>query len=132
MEKVSAGDGEVAIPKALGDYRGEPEPPIMVVDQPLPASIAGLSGPGGFSKTSTAMALTMNLVTGRDIAGHRVLRSGPVLFVTKEDNVNIFRWRFAQMLRRGDWSADERKMILRGIRIYEPQVKACRIMKAGS
>lgn len=70
----------------------QPSPP-MIVTGLLPASVGTLVGPGGVSKTSLLIHLSIQLILGRDWWGFPVEKPGPVLIFTKEDEMGIFRKR---------------------------------------
>jgi hypothetical protein len=67
-----------------------PEPEWRIEGVLPKIGVGQLTGPAGSGKTSVAVGLAMCLATGRaDWHGHKVLQSGPVLYVPLEDPIGV-------------------------------------------
>lgn len=78
----------------IGDvFAKAPPAPPFVVDRLLPRAHGVENAIGGAGKTTRHIWEAVHIILGRDLYGQRVLQSGPVLIVTKEDDLPLFRHR---------------------------------------
>jgi len=77
------------------DYFAEPlpQPPEFIIADILPLDVCVLSGASGSSKTTLELNQGHHVILGLDWHGHKILRPGPVIYLTAEDKRETFRWR---------------------------------------
>ncbi len=89
----------------------EQQPPPFVVERILPEGEAGSCvSPGGGNKSTLKLFESVHIILGRDLYGRRVLKSGVVLCVSKEDRAELIDYRL--------------KKICRGLRLSEAELRA--------
>jgi RecA-family ATPase len=70
----------------------------FVVDKLFPVDVGLLTATGGVGKTTFVLNAAIDFVLNRPIAGHEVLERGKVLFITGEDNHEIYGIRLRNMI----------------------------------
>jgi RecA-family ATPase len=74
-------------------------PRSMIVEGLLAQSVFGLVGPGAVSKTTLALHLSIRTILGLDWWGFPVVRPGPVVFYSAEDDALEFHRRIQALLK---------------------------------
>jgi hypothetical protein len=82
----------------VGDvFSKAPPSPPFVVDNLLPRAHGVENAIGGAGKTTRHIWEAVHILLGRALYGRRVWQPGPVLFVTKEDDHELFRHRIHEV-----------------------------------
>jgi RecA-family ATPase len=71
---------------AAYDWRSARATRPSVVAHWFSEDIGHIAAPGGVGKTTLLLWQAIHIILGRDLFGHRVVRKGPVVYVTKEDD----------------------------------------------
>ncbi|SHI71012.1 AAA domain-containing protein [Shimia gijangensis] len=112
--------------ESLALFRAEPlgadfmdrdiAPPEMLVQGMIPIAPFGMVGAGGASKTTLAIKMGLHVITGRPLWGQSVMRTGPVVMVTKEDTRDEFNYRLQQIIKQDadPFLPHERAQIMKG------------------
>jgi hypothetical protein len=97
----------------IGDvFTSVPPQPPFVVERLLPRAHGVENAIGGAGKTTRHIWEAAHIILGRDLYGCRVLQPGTVLFVSKEDDLPLFRHRIHEVVASmPDLSAQDRKRI---------------------
>jgi len=104
-----------ATSRCTGLFERESEPREAIVEGVIHATNGALIGPGGVSKTTLSIREGMHLVLARDVWMRRVLRPGPVLFITGEDSKADFEYRLQRIADAMHLTPTERKRVADGI-----------------
>ncbi len=96
----------------LGDvYSAEPQAPNFIVYPILPQTAGNESAIGGAGKSSRHQYEAIHINLGLPLYGCPVVRPGPVLFVTREDDAAVARYRMHHIMRAmGLSDADARRV----------------------
>lgn len=97
----------------VGPHLAEAEnySPAEIVAGLLPGDAGGIVAPGGMGKTSVNLWLTIHVCLGRPIAGHDVVRPGPVVYITAEDDAATLRGRLAAICKAMGLSEAEKRTV---------------------
>lgn len=93
----------------------EPPEREFIIERVMPVTNGALFAPGGIGKTTLTIREAIHIVLGRDIWLRRVLRPGPVLFLTGEDSREDFALRLHRLADAMQLSPLERKQVAAGI-----------------
>ncbi len=97
------------LPATLFAQRPPPYP--FVIEGLLPEAPGLFVAAGGTGKTRLTLWEAVHIILGRDFLGHKV-REGRVLFVTAEDDREVFDARLYDLAEAMELTANQRKLIL--------------------
>jgi hypothetical protein len=104
----------------VGDcFTHEPERPRFVVDSFLPMAVGQENSPGGAGKTTRQAWESIHIIIGRLLYGRAILKQGPVLIATKEDGMDIFKYRLHQVAKAMDLSDAEQKLLAQHFHVLD-------------
>jgi hypothetical protein len=93
--------------------------PTCIVERMFYADVGTVIAPGGVGKTTLMLYISMRVVLGLPIFGERVLRPGPVLFITAEDNRELLVARLRACMDFDNLTAAQRQQVMDGVRIVD-------------
>jgi hypothetical protein len=114
------------------DFHHEPKPHEFIVDGIVPVCNGVLVAPGGVGKTTLTIFEAINIILARDVWHRRVLRPGPVLFITGEDARDDFQSRLYWLADAMNLSATERKQVAQSIFIEDVSTRITRLAELNS
>lgn len=76
-----------------------PPDPDIIVENLLLMDACGFVAPGGTGKTTLAIYEAVHIILGRPLWGRRVIKPGPILFLTAEDSRQILESRLFHICR---------------------------------
>jgi RecA-family ATPase len=104
----------------IGDiFARPPEKPKFIVQDFYPVACGQENSVGGAGKTTRKLWEKVHIILGKALYGKPILQPGPVLFVTKEDGADIFRYRLYHILRAMDLSPAEQKRVLDNFHVLD-------------
>ncbi|MBI3043232.1 MAG: bifunctional DNA primase/polymerase [Betaproteobacteria bacterium] len=104
----------------IGDiFTNPPVRPRFIVQDFYPVACGQENSVGGLGKTTRRLWEAVHLILGRPLYGYPVLRSGPVLIVTKEDGADIFRYRMHRVAMAMDLSPADQKRITQNLHVLD-------------
>jgi hypothetical protein len=118
-----------AIAKVRADlFENRPLPPEYVVRDLLPRACGARVAEGGTGKTSLSIAEAVHIVLGRPLYGREVLRPGPVVFVTAEDEREVIEYRLHRVIEGMRLSPEQRRHVVDNLYIEDKSDTICRLV----
>ena len=111
-------------------FADTPEMPAFIIDNFMPLEVGVVSATGGMGKTTLVLWMAIHIAIGRDVFGHKVLRPGPVLFVTGEDNRQIFHHRLWHLCKSLDLTDGEKQLVAKNIYVEDVSTRVARLAEA--
>ena len=91
-----------------------PPPPKVLVNGIIPCAPFMWVGPGGVSKTTTAIKLLIHIILGRPLWGRTVEHPGPVVMLSREDPSDVFCYRLHRVCAAMGLSQQEQRAVAEG------------------
>jgi AAA domain len=91
---------------------GVPYDPPKVIERYLLRDVSGISGPGGWGKTTLLIYEAVHVITGRPLYGRQILQTGGVVMITKEDSREITFGRLNEICRALKLTKKEQQKVL--------------------
>ena len=107
-----------------------PAPPEHIVQDHTLRTVGAFVGPGGLGKTTLKLCEAVHIVLGRPLYGLEVMRPGPVLYLTAEDEAEIARWRLARIVQDMHLSRPELEHVAANVLIEDATRFPCRFVDA--
>jgi hypothetical protein len=112
------------------DLTTRPTPPEFIVSGVLPREVGVLSATGGTGKTTFLLDAAISIALGEPLAGHRVERPGPVVFVTGEDDANIFHHRLFALCDARGLTPEQRETVRQSVHVEDVSRTVSRFAEA--
>lgn len=95
--------------------RGRP----VIVEEMYFADVGHIAAPGSTGKTTVLLHHCIQIAIGGNIFGHEVLQSGPVVYVTAEDDAESIQYRLGQMCKELELSKDDVDLVCMNVHIID-------------
>jgi RecA-family ATPase len=95
--------------------RGRPE----IVEGMYFADVGHIAAPGSTGKTTVLLYHCIQIAIGGIIFGHEVLQSGPVVYVTAEDDAESIQYRLGQMCKELELTNDDIDLVCGNVQIID-------------
>jgi len=106
----------------------EPQAGVEFVVEDLFSNDVGLLiAPGGVGKSTLVQNMSLRIILGGELFGHRVSRSGPVLVISGEDDVRRFRHRLAGLADQSLMPDTEQEKIARALHFEDMSAAGFRL-----
>jgi hypothetical protein len=109
-------------------FENRPLPPEYIVRDLLPRACGARVAEGGTGKTSLSIAEAVHIVLGRPVYGREVLRPGPVVFVTAEDEREVIEYRLHRVIEGMQLSPEQRRHVVDNLYIEDKSDTICRLV----
>ena len=96
-----------------------PPKPVFIVEGLIPQQVGVVNATGGVGKTTLLIWLALNLAAGRSVLGHRVLRQGPIIFFSAEDDRTTFHDRIFEVAATMALTPEEQQLVLARIKVED-------------
>jgi hypothetical protein len=107
-------------PLGLAALDMEPPSPEFIIDELLPDATIGIAvGTGGIGKTTRRLDMAVHVVVGRDYLGRKVLRPGPVVYLSGEDTRADCEYRLHHICKSLELTPIERQVVARELHIVD-------------
>jgi hypothetical protein len=122
-----------SVPRPIGfkqTFLDAVEPPPMLIEDFMPVDVFAWVGTGGIAKTTLMLFIMIHVVLGLPVFGRRVLRQGPCVFVTAEDDLLTVRYRVREMCIAMGFSEEQRMKVGRDLYVEDLSGEMARFVEA--
>jgi RecA-family ATPase len=103
--------------------------PPCIIEHWFYEDVGHLAAPGGVGKTTLLLFQAIHIVLGRDLFEHRIKRSGPVVYLTSEDDRGTMIARLRHMCQEMKLAADEIRMVRENVHIIDVAGRGFKLTK---
>ena len=103
-----------------------------IVDNWVYEDVGHLAAPGGVGKTTLLLFQAIHVVLGRDLFGYSIKRSGPVVYLTGEDERQTLLARLRHMCAELGLTAEETKQVRENVHILDVAGEGFKLTKVAN